>query len=95
MEQTMPTISEINHEIMQGSFTNDQLNSIVSAVKFRRSQIGKEIKRSIRVGDNVKFYHPKLGLDLSGSVQSVKIKNVTVTTARGSYRVPASMLEVI
>ena len=91
----MPTISEINHEIMQGSFTNDQLSSILSAIKYRKAQISREVKRTIRVGDTVKFYHPKLGRDLSGPVKSVKIKNIVVTTAAGTYRVPANLLEVI
>jgi hypothetical protein len=35
----MATIQEINSEIMFGDFTNDQLNAIISAVKFRRSQL--------------------------------------------------------
>jgi len=91
----MPTISEINHEIMQGNFTNDQLNAIAQAIQFRRRQIGQEVKRSIRVGDTVKFYHPKLGLDLQGPVKDVKIKNITVSTQRGVYRVPANLLEVV
>ena len=91
----MPTISEINNEIMQGSFTNDQLNSILSAVKYRRRQIGREFKRTIRVGDTVKFYHPKLGRDLSGPVREVLIKNIVVETAKGRYRVPANLLEVV
>lgn len=91
----MPTINEINHEIMQGSFTNDQLDSIASAIKYRRRQVGLEIKRTIRVGDQVRFYHPKLGRDLSGPVRSVKIKNIVVATAAGTYRVPANLLEVI
>lgn len=91
----MPTISEINHEIMQGSFTNDQLDSIASAIKYRRRQVGLEIKRTIRVGDQVRFYHPKLGRDLLGPVRSVKIKNIVVATASGTYRVPANLLEVI
>ena len=91
----MPTISEINNEIMLGSFTNDQLSSIISAVKYRQAQLRREIKRTIRVGDTVKFYHPKLGQDLSGPVKSVKIKNVLVSTSRGTYRVPANLLEVV
>ena len=91
----MPTISEINNEIMQGSFTNDQLNSILSAVKYRRRQIGREFKRTIRVGDTVKFYHPKLGHDLTGPVKQVLIKNIVVETQKGRYRVPANLLEVI
>lgn len=91
----MPSISEINHEIMQGSFTNEQLNSIISAVKYRQSRIRHEIKRSIRVGDTVKFYHPKLGRDLQGPVTAVKIKNIVVATPRGNYRVPANLLELV
>ena len=91
----MPTISEINNEIMQGSFTNDQLSSILSAIKYRRAQISREVKRTIRVGDQVKFYHPKLGRDLSGPVKSVKIKNIVVATAAGTYRVPANLLELV
>ena len=89
----MPTISEINHEIMQGEFTNDQLNAIAQAIQYRRRQIGKEIKHTIRVGDTVKFYHPKLGQDLSGPVTKVKIKNIVVRTSQGLYNVPANLLE--
>ena len=91
----MPTISEINHEIMQGDFNNDQLNAIISAVKFRRTQISREVKHTIRVGDTVKFYHPKLGMDLSGPVTKVKIKNILVKTQRGVYNVPANLLETV
>ena len=91
----MPTISEINNEIMQGSFTNDQLNAIASAIQYRRRQIGLAIKRTIRVGDTVKFYHPKLGRDLSGPVKQVKVKNILVNTQAGTYNVPANLLEVI
>jgi len=91
----MLTITEVTQEIMHGRFTNDQLNSIIAAVKFRRSQLSREVKRTIRVGDTVKFYHPKLGSDLQGPVTKVKIKNVVVNTQRGSYNVPANLLEVI
>ena len=89
----MPTISEINNEIMQGDFTNDQLNAIASAIKYRRAQLGREVKHTIRVGDQVKFYHPKLGQDLQGPVARVKIKNILVDTPRGRYNVPANLLE--
>lgn len=65
------------------------------AVRYRRRQIGLEIKRTIRVGDTVRFYHPKLGHDLTGPVKMVKIKNVVVDTAQGRYNVPANLLELI
>lgn len=89
----MISINDVNQAIMHGDFTNDQLNAIASAIRFRRSQIGKEVKVTIRVGDTVKFYHPKLGLDLQGPVTKVKIKNILVQTQRGTYNVPANLLE--
>ena len=89
----MPTISEINHEIMQGSFTNDQLNAIASAIKYRRAQLTREVKRSITLGTSVKFYHPKLGKDIFGTVDRVKQKFILVQTLGGRYNVPASLLE--
>ena len=90
----MPSISQINNEIMQGSFTNDQLESIAAAIKYRRRQIGREIKRTIRVGDTVQFYHPSLPQTVKGSVKDVLIKNVMVSTQGRVYRVPASLLEL-
>ena len=91
----MPTINEINIEIMQGNFTNDQLNAIGQAIKFRRRQIGREVKVTIRVGDTVKFYHPKLGKDIFGTVDRVKQKFILVQTLGGRYNVPANLLEPV
>jgi len=91
----MPTISEINHEIMQGSFTNDQLNAIASAIKYRRAQLTREVKRSITLGTSVKFYHPKLGKDIFGTVDRVKQKFILVQTLDGRYNVPANLLEPV
>ena len=91
----MPTINEINIEIMQGNFTNDQLNAIGQAIKFRRRQIGRDLKVSIRVGDTVKFYHPKLGQDLHQTLALCKHGVILVNTARGMYNVPANLLERI
>jgi hypothetical protein len=90
----MPTISEINHAIMQGDLTNDQLDSVIAAIKFRRTQIAREVKREVRVGAAVKFYHPKLGMDIHGTVNRVKQKFILVDTSKGRYNVPANLLEV-
>lgn len=89
------TAQDIIREIHQGSFTNDDLNAMGEAIRFARAQLSHDIKQSIRVGDTVKFYHPKLGFDLQGPVTKVKIKNVVVSTPRGAYNVPANLLEVI
>lgn len=90
----MMDINQINQEIMHGSFTNDQLDSIIMAVRYRQNQIGRAVKRSIRVGDTVQFYHPSLAQTVKGSVKEVLIKNVMVSTQGRVYRVPASLLEL-
>ena len=50
----MTSIQEINSTIMFGNISNEQLDSIVMAVKYRRGQLTREIKRSISTGDRVK-----------------------------------------
>jgi hypothetical protein len=91
----MTTISEVNFAIMQGDFTNDQLDSIMSAIKFRRSQISKQNKRALTIGSQVKFTSNRNGVTYSGVVEKIAIKNVIVRTPLGGYRVPANMLEVV
>ena len=91
-------INAINTAILHGNFTNDQLTSIVDAVKFARSQNAKETKRSLFLGDTVKFTDPRSGRTYTGTVNKIKIKNVLVncpTYGRGSLvNVPANMLSV-
>ena len=89
------TIQDVNSAIMFGSFTNDQLDSIASAIKFRRAEISKSVKRGLRQGDTVKFYSSKRGQELSGTVSKVAIKYITVNTNYGLWRVPANMLTVV
>jgi hypothetical protein len=90
----MISISDVNHAIMHGDFTNDQLNSIIAAIKFRRTQLTREAKREMRPGIAVKFYHPKLGMDIHGTVNRIKQKFILVDTSKGRYNVPANLLEV-
>lgn len=89
----MSTIQDVNSAIMFGDFTNEQLNSIISAVKYRRTQITKAAVRSFWNGDNVKFTHPKTGRIHFGVVAKVKIKFVTVREGNTSWNVPANLLE--
>ncbi len=88
------TIEQVNSAIMFGSFTNQQLDSIVDAIKFRRAQVGRETRRAIAVGDVVKFTHPKTGRVHQGSVVKIKIKNVQVRENLTTWNVPANMLTV-
>ena len=87
------TIQQVNSAIMFGDFTNEQLNSIATAIKYRRAQMTKEKVRSFWNGDTVKFVHPKTGRTHIGVVAKVKIKNITVREGNTNWNVPANMLE--
>jgi hypothetical protein len=86
-------IGTLNGAIMKGTFSNDDLNSIMETVKYARSQLGRAKLRSFGVGDQVKFTSNRNGRVYQGVVEGVKIKNVIVNTAMGRFRVPANMLE--
>lgn len=91
----MASIQEINQSIMFGNLTNDQLNSIINAVKFARTQLLQQNKRSLQIGSDVKFVNSRNGQTLFGKVTSIKTKNVIVATGLTNWRVPANMLEVV
>ena len=88
------SIQDVNSAIMHGSFTYEQLESIASAVKYRRAQIARENKRSIMMGDVVKFVNPRSGRTHQGAVVKINIKNVKVREGNTTWNVPASMLTV-
>jgi small-conductance mechanosensitive channel len=88
-------IMEINTAILQGGWTNDQLSSMIDAVKFARARLTEQSKRSLSIGDNVNFTSSKLGRNVTGVVTKIAIKFVTVKTVQGAWRVPANMLTKI
>ena len=88
-------IMQINTAILQGSFTNDQLTSIIDSVKFARARLTDQTKRSLSIGDNVNFTSSKTGRNVTGVVMKIAIKYVTVKTVQGAWRVPANMLSKI
>jgi hypothetical protein len=89
----MITIQEINSAILAGNFTNDQLTSIGDAIRFARAQLTQEKKRTFRVGDAVKFNSTKRHMTITGTVNKIAIKYITVASPQGLWRVPANMLE--
>jgi uncharacterized membrane protein len=92
MEQ-LTNIQQINRAIMFGNLTNVELNSIIDAVKWARTQMQKTQARTLKVGDAVKFTSNRNGRTYTGTVERIKIKNVIVNTPLGRYNVPANMLE--
>ena len=88
-------IKQINQAIMFSDLTNDELMSVIDAVKWKRATIAKLTKASLRIGDNVNFTSSKTGLNVTGVVVKIAIKYVTVKTIQGAWRVPANMLSKI
>lgn len=91
----MATIQEINSAIMFGDLTNEQLDTVAQAIKYRRAQITKAAVRSFFNGDRVKFVHPKTGRVHVGVVANVKIKKIIVREGNTNWNVPANMLEAV
>jgi hypothetical protein len=88
-------IKQINQAIMFSDLSNDELMSVIDAVKWKRATIAKLTKASLRIGDNVNFTSSKTGLNVTGVVTKIAIKFVTVKTIQGAWRVPANMLNKI
>ena len=91
----MKSVQEINSAIIQGTFTNDELISMIDAVKFARSRLTNQIKFQVRRGSSVKFTSAKNGMTYQGTVEKVAIKYATVNTNLGRWKVPMNMLEVV
>jgi exosome complex RNA-binding protein Csl4 len=89
------SIQTVNAEILAGNFTNEQLGSIIDAVKFARARLGDANKRAITLGSKVQFNNSKTGHTMIGTVDKIAIKYVTVRTQQGLWRVPASMLTAV
>jgi hypothetical protein len=88
-------IKQVNSAIMFGNFTITELNSVIDAVKWARASLTNQVKRTLKVGDNVNFTSSKTGRNITGVVTKVAIKYVTVRTIDGLWRVPANMLSRI
>lgn len=88
-------VKQINSAIMFGDLTNDELNSVIDAVKFRRASMQKQARYTLRVGSTVKFTSTKTGQRVQGSITKVAQKYATVSTAAGLWRVPMNMLESV
>ena len=94
--ERLTQIQQVNQTIMFGNFTNTELDAIIDAVKFARSQIANQNKREMRVGTLVKFTSTRTGQVVTGTVKKVNIKYILVneTNKPSTWKVPANMLEV-
>lgn len=87
-------VQDINSAIISGIYTNDDLNSIINAIKFARAQLTKQQARALRVGDQVRF--SSRGNTFFGTIERVKLKNAFVKVGMSSrFNVPLNMLEAV
>ena len=89
-------IKQVNTAIMQGDFTNEELNSINDAIRFARAQLVVRNKSVLTIGSNVKFTSSTRGT-ISGVVKKINRKFIIVDqpSQHRSWKVPANMLEVL
>ena len=89
-------IKQINTAIMQGDYTNEELNSIGDAIRFARAQLVVRNKSALTIGSNVKFTSSTRGT-ISGIVKKINRKFIIVDQPGQfrSWKVPANMLEVL
>ena len=91
-------LSNILRTIRFGNYTNDELNMLGNAIRYRRSLLTEEKKDFLFPGLHVKFTHSRNGKVVTGVVEKVNRKFVIVRENRGNllatnWRVPATMLE--
>jgi hypothetical protein len=86
-------VKQINTAIVTGSWTNDELSSMIDAIKFARTQLTQRAKFSLKLGGQVKFTSQKTGMTYTGSVEKIAQKFATVNTGAGRWKVPMNMLE--
>jgi hypothetical protein len=85
-------IGQINTAIVTGTFTADQLNSIVDAVKFARSRVATATKFSLVKGNKVKFTNSRTGSVMQGDVVKINRLRTQVKVGMTTWNVPHHML---
>jgi hypothetical protein len=90
----MVTLNDIKSSIIRGDFDNCQMDEILMAIKFARTQLVHQNTRSMVIGTKVKFTNPKSGRIVRGAITKVARKFITVQEGNFTqWRVPANMLE--
>ena len=94
--ERLTQIQQVNSAIMFGDFTNEELTSIIDAVKFARANIANQNKRALTLGTIVKFTSSRTGMPVTGTVEKINRKFIIVreTNKLSNWRVPANMLSV-
>lgn len=84
-------ISEVNSAIIHQDWTNDQLNSMVMAIKYARERLTKRTVWTLTHGAKVQFTD-RAGRTQIGTVKKINRKKVIVQVGMTNWNVPANML---
>jgi hypothetical protein len=91
----MMTTAQICRIIENGQLNDQDLNSVIAAVKYARRHLQRQVTSSLMVGDRVSFTSSRSGQTMTGKVTKIAIKYVTVSCTMGNWRVPANMLSKV
>ena len=84
-------VRDILVNIRNSNLNNDDLNLIIEAVKFKRTQNGRQAARTLKIGEQVSF-NGRNGYTV-GVLEQIKIKKAVVLVGATRWNVPLSMLE--
>jgi hypothetical protein len=88
-------IKQVNEAIIFGQFTDIELNSILDAVRFRRTSMQKRMKYVLKQGQMVRWNSARRGIPAEGEIRKIGHKFATVQEGVRLWKVPMNMLEVI
>ena len=91
---TEMSVQDITQQIIRGHWSNDELDTIVNAVKFVRGNLQRQKIRAIQLGDQVSWHSGRNPMGQKGRVEKIGRKFITVNTGQMRWRVPANMLTV-
>ncbi len=86
-------VRDILVSIRNSNLNNDDLNLIIEAVKFKRTQNGRQAARTLRIGQQVSF-NGRNG-PVVGNLAEIKIKKAIVVSGMTRWNVPLAMLEAV
>lgn len=85
------TAQEICSAIVTGDLTNEEINKVVSAIKFAREQLARSARNSFKKGMMVKFEGRK-GVTVKGKIIKIGPKYIRVEEGMMIWRVSPNML---
>ena len=85
---------QITSAIISNTWTNEELNTMVEAIRFARSGLTKTVARTLQVGTRVRYESSRQGCMVDGEITKVALKYATVRSNGQLWKVPMNMLTV-